>query len=292
MDNSKKKVLVLGGTGFLGYYVLRALDERNIPTGVMIRRKLDDIDIPTEGYDILLGNILDEASTKEAVSKFKPDVIINLVGIVSEKRADITFERVYVNGTQNIIDAAYGAGVKKIVSVSAMGADENSPQKYFKFKAESEKIIKNSGMDWTIFRPSIMFGWRSGFNSMIAKPARRLLFVPMVDGGYHMIQPVAASTVANAIVEACFGAGDNTAYNVVGPEAITIREATERVREAMKSSKPILGVPFWLLRALRIMNETQISMVTGNYTGDPNGLKKDFKVKDIYFDPMGEYPLF
>src|SRR3989344_1652693 len=102
MDNSNKKVLVLGGTGFLGYYVLRALDERNIPTGVMIRRKLDDIDIPTEGYDILLGNILDEASTKEAVSKFKPDVIINLVGIVSKKRPDITFKRFYVTGTQNI----------------------------------------------------------------------------------------------------------------------------------------------------------------------------------------------
>ena len=292
MNNDNKKVLVLGGTGFLGYYVLGALKEKHISTGVMIRRKLDDIDIPTEGYDILLGNILDEASTKEAINKFKPDVIVNLVGIVGEKRPDITFERVYINGTQNIVDSAKEAGVKKIVSVSVMGADENSPQKYFKFKAESEKIIKNSGIVWTIFRPSIMFGWRSGFNPMMVKPARRLLFVPMAGGGQHKIQPVAASTVAKAIAEACFGVGDNTAYNVMGPEVLTVREVTERVREAMKTPKPVIGTPFWILRALRIMNETQISMLTGNYTGDSDGLKKDFKVKDIYFDPMGEYPLF
>ncbi|MEX2145121.1 MAG: NAD(P)H-binding protein [Candidatus Spechtbacterales bacterium] len=292
MENTQKRVLVLGGTGFLGYYVLHALSQKNVSMGVMIRRKLDDIEIPMEGYETLIGNILDTKSVKEAVLKFKPDVIVNLVGIASEKRHGITFRKVYVEGTKNFVDAAKEAGVKKIISVSTMGADKNGPTEYFKTKAESDDIIMNSGIAWTIFRPTIMFGWRSAFNSMIAKPARRLLFIPMIDGGYHKVQPVSASVLADAIADACFGAGDNSVYEVAGPEVITVKEATERVREAMKSSKPTMGVPLWLLRALKIANETQISMVTGNHTNDSKDFKRDFKTKEVYFDPMGEMPIF
>lgn len=302
MTNSKK-VLILGGTGFLGYHVIRAFSEDGFELGVMLHKHKDDLAIPYDGYKKFTGDIASPASMEKVINEFRPDVIIHLVGLVREKRPNHTYENVHIKGTQNIVDAVKKAGIpdEKIIYVSALGADLKGDTEYYRTKAQAEEIIKNSGLTYTIFRPAIMFGWRGQFTGRIRFYARMLPFFPLIGKNSFRLEPVAAETVADIIIQAAGGAGDSKTYDVVGPEFLTAREVTERLREKMNSVKPILRIPVFVARIATVLGslglptpitKPELTMLLSGDEGTNDALKKDFEFKEIYFDPMGEYPLY
>lgn len=302
MSKVNKKVFVLGGTGFLGYYVLRALDEAGLSEqGLLLHDKEQDLNIPYEGYKTYIGNVTKPTTLLRAMNNFRPDVVINLVGIIKENRPSATFKKIHVAGTRNLIEAAKQAGVKKIIYVSSIGADKNGNTKFFRTKAAAEEIVKSSGLQYTIFRPTMMFGWKSGLTNGLAERSRFLPVIPLIGTGEYKMQPVAASVTAQAIAQAAGEKGENQTYDVAGPETLTLREVVKRAKEALGSSKPIVPVPEFLVHAgakaaelgLPLpINEAQFHLLTEGNVGDNAALQKEFEVEKIYFDPNGEYPLY
>jgi len=235
------------------------------------------------------------------MAEFKPDVVVHLVGIVRETPPRATYKKIHIEGTQNITKAAKKTGVKKIIYVSALGADLKGITEYYKSKAQAEEIIKNTGLDYTILRPAIIFGWRSQFTNRLKFWAKILPFIPVIEKKDIKLQPVAAETLAHIIAQASQNKGSKKIYEIVGPESISVYEITKRVKEKMGSRKVILPIPVFVARIAAVLGNlhfptpitnSELKMLLLEDNGSNEKLKKDFDFKDIYFDPMGEYPLY
>jgi len=127
------------------------------------------------------------------------DAVIHLVGIISEV-GENTFENVHVGGTRNVVAAAREQGIKRFIHMSALGTRPNAVSRYHRTKWESEEIVRGSGLNYTIFRPSLIFGPRDMFVNLFAKIIRFSPIVPILGRRDARFQPVAIETVAGAFV--------------------------------------------------------------------------------------------
>src|SRR5262249_48562533 len=147
----------------------------------------------------LEGNVLRPASLTPALSG--RDAVIHLVGIIHEE-GDQTFDRMHRVAAENVIAAARKAGVPRLVHMSAMGSTEDSPSEYGRTKAAGEKAVRESGLDWTVFRPSILFGPGDGFVSLLAGVVRgNPGFIPVIGPGTTRFQPVSVFDVARLFAD-------------------------------------------------------------------------------------------
>src|SRR5689334_8318423 len=148
------KILVTGGTGFIGTGLRKALKDEGHDVRLLVRhRSVDKIDA-REGYDILVGDVLDTHACMRALDGI--DAVVHLVGIRREHPHDgITYEAMHTEATYAVIDAAVRNRVPRVIYMSAQGARADAPSRYHRTKWESEEIVRKSGMRYTIFRPSI-----------------------------------------------------------------------------------------------------------------------------------------
>src|ERR1051325_2607377 len=173
------KVFVTGATGFVGQEIVRRLHDAGYAIRILVRRK------PLLRVDGFRGAM---------------DAEIH-VGIISEFRQN-TFENVHLMGTRNVVTAARDQGVKRFIHMSALGTRPNSVSRYHQTKWEAEEIVRGSGLDFTIFRPSLIFGPRDMFVNTFAKIIRFSPIVPILGRQDARFQPVAIDTVASAFVKA------------------------------------------------------------------------------------------
>lgn len=195
------KILITGGTGFVGTALRRAIKQEGHDVRLLVRtQSVHKVD-PREGFEILPGDILDTHACMRAVEGI--DVVVHLVGIRREHPEDgITYEAMHTEATYAIVDAARRKSVPRIIYMSSAGVRANAPSRYHRTKWESEELVRKSGMRWTIFRPSVIFGAGDEFHPLMADLVHRHI-VPVIDGGKSLLQPVAL-------------------HNVVGPMARTI----------------------------------------------------------------------
>ncbi len=243
-------VTVIGGTGFLGRNVVRALAQR----GYRIRRGL-----PPSGSCRLspaagAGWADSRRSGEPALSRIlatatrDASAVVNLVGILYE-RGRQRFDAVQADGAEAAAQVA-AAHRARFVQASAIGADEASTSSYGRTKADGEKRVFAAVPDATIFRPSIMFGPDDDFFNRFAALARFAPALPLVGGGETKFQPVFVGDVAEAIAKAVDGeAKPGTVYELGGPEIFTFKELMEYVlavtgREARTGADAVLcGTP-------------------------------------------------
>ncbi len=173
------KALVIGSKGFLGKYVVDQLNK--------------------EGYELVA--FKGDARKKEDIANNIDDckAVINLIGIIRETK-DKSFYDVHVLVVKNIIDVMKANGVKKIIHVSALGAKAGANSMYHKTKYAGELHILNSKIDYTILRPSFLFGKEDKSINYFIKFVKKGLFVIFGDGNYKL-QPVYVGDVARAIVD-------------------------------------------------------------------------------------------
>jgi uncharacterized protein YbjT (DUF2867 family) len=238
---------VFGGSGFLGRHLVRALARRDYRIRVAVRRP------DLAGHLQPLGRVGQihavQANVRYpdsvAAAARHAEVVINLVGILFERGAR-TFQAVHAGGANAVARTAAAAGAR-LIHVSAIGADADSPSGYAQTKAAGEAAVRAAIPAATIFRPSIMFGPEDDFFNRFAAMARLSPVLPLVGGGHTRFQPVFVGDVAEAIARAVDGeAVAGTSYELGGPEVKTFRQLMEFVLKTTGRRRVLLPLPFAL----------------------------------------------
>lgn len=242
-----KKVLLLGGSGFLGTYIANRLSQRGIEVTIPTRRRertkaliiQPNIDMPEV-------NIHCE-KTLASLMQGK-DAVINLVGILHSRDVQFPyspdFGNAHVELPKKIIAACKASGVRRLVHMSALKADPKAPSEYLASKGDGEAVVlgAKNDLDVTVFRPSVIFGLGDSFLSTFASVLKKAPIFPL-GFGHARFQPVWAADVADAFVdslgnEATFG----QAYDLVGPKVYTLRELVDYTAELTRSTAKIIAL--------------------------------------------------
>jgi NADH dehydrogenase len=241
------KVLVIGGTGFIGTEVSRELLDRG-HTVTVLSRTPDTAPLP-EVVRTVSGDVTDYGSI-EAVFEGQ-DVVVNLVALsplFSPTRGDELHDRVHFGGTRNVVRAAEEHGVHRLVQMSALGADPDGPTAYIRSKGNAEAVVRDSALDWVIIRPSVVFGEGGEFVSFT-----KLLTTPYVTGlpggGATQFQPIWVGDLVGMLADAVESDDHGGAiYELGGPEVLTLAEVTKRVYRAAGKPVAVLPIPDALAR--------------------------------------------
>src|SRR5262245_38217408 len=152
-----QRIFVAGATGFVGRSVVRALLARGFLVRWLVRHGSERLLKGVESIDRVPGDVLRPEGLVACAEGCA--AIVNLGGIIREHRArGVTFERLHVQATANLLRVAREAGVKRYVQMSALGARPDARSSYHRTKSRAEEAVRDSGLQWTIFRPSIIFG--------------------------------------------------------------------------------------------------------------------------------------
>ena len=248
-SNLDTLVTVFGGSGFVGRNVVRALCKRDYRVRVAVRRPELAGHLQPLGkvgqIHAVQANLRYPASVEAAMRDSQ--VAINLVGILAEGGAQ-TFDAVQAAGAGAVAKAASAVGAR-MVHVSAIGADENSPSRYARTKAAGEKAVLSATPTATILRPSVVFGPEDQFTNRFASLARVSPMLPLIGGGVTKLQPVYVGDVATAVADAVDGKTTAGAiYELGGPEVLTMREIMEIILATIERRRMLVSLSFGLAK--------------------------------------------
>ncbi len=244
------RVLVTGGTGFVGTHVVNELLRRKHEVAVLARRSESARNRYNFPVSVAAGNVLDPAAVRRAAEG--REAVIHLVGIIAEK-GEQTFDRIHREAAENVARAASDAGVRRLLHMSAMGSSEDSPSEYGRTKAAGERAVRESHLEWTVFRPSIIFGPGDGFVTLLAGVVRRNPgFIPVVGPGTTKFMPVSVHDVARVYADSLEKPESvGEVFEVGGPETFTLNEIYREIAMAVgKPRKPLVHFPLWWGRFL------------------------------------------
>ncbi len=242
---------VFGGSGFIGRYVVQRLARRGYVVRVAVRHPASAGFLRVTGavgqIVPLYASVTDETTVRRAV--VGSDLVVNLVGILAERRRG-DFQAVHAEGAGRVARLATGAGVLRLVHLSAIGADPGAPGRYGTSKAEGEVEVRQHFPSATILRPSIVFGPEDRFFNRFARMAMLSPFMPVFSGATRF-QPVYVGDVADAVTTAL---GDAEAagaiYELGGPEMFTFRELLAYVLEQTDRRRLLVPIPQSLARLM------------------------------------------
>jgi NADH dehydrogenase len=236
--SSPKNVLVLGGTGFVGRHVVPKLVAAGHRVVVPTRRRdraRPLFLLPT--CTVVEADIHDRGALARLARG--TDALVNLVGILHESGRD-TFARAHVELPRNAIAACRDAGVRRLVHMSALNAAPDGPSRYQRSKGEAEALVEASGLDWTIFRPSVIFGRGDSFLSMFAKLVRLMPVVALASADARF-QPVWIGDVAHCFATAVDDPRTvGQRYDLCGPAVYTLRELVAKIGAITGHPRPIV----------------------------------------------------
>lgn len=274
--NHALTVAVTGATGFVGRSVVRALMRDGHRVRALIRdtRKARDV-LPAQddpradqgSWTGVVGDVLEEGIAEELAAG--AHAIVHTIGIRREIPPHVTFAKLHVQATEVILDAARAAGTRRFIHVSAMGVRPDAPTAYQRSKYESEMLVRRSGLEWTILRPSLIHGPDGEFMKMVKNWALGRsaphIFMPYFakldtdDAGRPRMPPklvsgrgapVHVEDVAAAAAAALRRAESvGEVYPLSGPEVMEWPEMLATVRDALgelmgeRRRKPIIGLP-------------------------------------------------
>lgn len=249
-------ILVTGGTGFIGKALVRSLVRAGYSVRVLIRPSPRTPDLPRGvPVEVAVTSLHDLRGLKAAMVGV--EAIYHLAG-VERRGAYADLVKVDIQGTQNLARVAAEAGVKRLFFISHLGADRASAYPVLKAKAIAEEFIRRSGVDYTILRTALVYGYNDGFTTALAKLLASVPYVFFVPGnGRTLIQPLWVEDLATCLTWAL--EDDNTrneTYEVGGPEYFTFLQVVEMVMQACGIRRRLVHIRPPYLRAATILLES------------------------------------
>ena len=259
-----RSVMVTGATGFVGRSVVRELLSRGYQPVCLVRspQKLlkQHPDVSPDRMTTVAGDLHDAAALRHAADLSQ--AVIHLVGIiVARPMKGQTFQKVHVQGTKNVVSAAAESGIRRYLHMSALGARPDGVSTYHRTKWAAEEFVRASGLDWTVFRPSLIHGPDGEFMQLMKQfmcgwvpPA-----IPVFGGGSARLQPVSVRDVAHCFVRALSDPVTvGQVYPLGGPRAYTWRDLYNICRSRMRGAKrwkPIVSQPVPVAKLMAILGQ-------------------------------------
>jgi NADH dehydrogenase len=293
MSDRPNRVFVSGASGFVGTNVVEALVDRGINVSALVNRS--PVEVESDRVETTRGGLFDAEALRSAMAGC--DAAIHLVGIIFERPSQsVTFERIHVEGTRAVLEAAKVAGVRRYVHMSALGTRQDAVSAYHRTKWQAEGLVRASGLDWTVFRPGLIHGPRGEFMQQAAAWARGkalpFLFMPYFGkgligtGGSGLLQPVYVKDVARAFVDAITNdKAVSKLYDLAGPDRMTWPQMHKLIsRHVRGRAKAAVPIPTWYAAMLtRIapaswlpFNAAQVQMAREDNVGDTTAFCSDF----------------
>ncbi len=239
------KILVAGGTGFLGSTIVDALLFADMEVGVLSRSRPANSRVSW-----VQGDVTDPTRLDEKLRGWQ--VVIDAVQLpnypMENPRKGLTFERIDLGGTINLVDAAKAAGVNHFVGLSGNGAAEDAPYHWLRFKWQEEQHIIQSGVPYTIFRPSWVYGEQDVSLNRFLGFARFLPFVPIIGNGKTRISPIFVGDAAAYIANAAMQAPKNRIFELAGPQELTMDEIVKTALRVQGKKRLLLHHPVWFMK--------------------------------------------
>ena len=223
------RVFVTGGTGFVGRYVVRELLKRDHEVVLGVRNPAKAKSLFGESVKVVEVDFSSRESVREALRSSQPEAVVHLIGILTEiKRKNITFEEVHYRFSVNLYDSARELGVGKAVHMSALGTDDRAPSRYHQTKRWAEKHLMESGMRYTIFRPSLILGPEQKLFPDMDRITKIFPVVALPGGGDYRFQPVDVRDVAECFAEAVEKDREGV-YELCGTREVSFKELLKDV---------------------------------------------------------------
>lgn len=256
------KIFISGGTGFVGGHVCRALREQGHELRLLVHRQSGTTE---SGIEFIKADVTHLESFAEGVNGC--DAIINLVGIIREfPSRGLTFERLHVQATANLLEAARSAGINRFLQMSALGARPAAVSAYHQTKWRAEELVRGSGLRWTVFRPSLIFGPHDAFINMLAAQLRLAPVMPVIGSGSYRIQPIHADDVARCFALALeMPETIGQTYELCGNDRLSYEALLDMIAAVLGRSRPLkphlpLGLMKLIIPVLQKIPQFPITM--------------------------------
>lgn len=285
------KVFVSGGTGFVGSEVVRQLLAAGHTVRCLVRPGSEQK--AAAGVERHPGDVLAPESLEGALDGC--DAVVHLVGIIREfPGKGVTFKRLHSEATQHMVEAAEAQGVVRYLQMSANGTRADAVCLYHQTKWRAEEAVRQSNLDWTIFRPSLIFGPGDAFVNLIAGMMRRLPLMPVIGDGRYRMSPVAVEDVAAGFVRALERPETvGQTYHCCGPQAFSYDELLDRIGRALGKDKVRkLHQPLGLMKPIIALFESipqfpitrsQLIMLLEGNVCDPGPWSEAFGITPVPF---------
>ncbi|RJP76234.1 MAG: NAD-dependent epimerase/dehydratase family protein [Candidatus Zixiibacteriota bacterium] len=238
------KIFLTGGTGFVGRHLVNHLKSRGHDLVALVRRPGS-----LTGVREIVGDVTQPRT-------FPPDqlqgceAVIHLVGISREDPArKVTFPRLHVDAVRHVLEACRQAGIRRYLHMSALGASHQSGAKYQRTKAQAEDLVRVSGLDWTIFRPSVIIGPSGEFARLLVNLVKFRL-TPLLGEGNYVLSPISIATMVRAFGNALENDIAIGKTYELGGDTITFRTLLERISQTLERPVFFINIPVGLIRTL------------------------------------------
>jgi NADH dehydrogenase len=241
------RILVTGGTGVVGTAAVRSLVAHGHEVRLFSRNAARDVERWPRGVEPRPGSVDDPDSVRGAMEGC--EAVVHVAGIVAEEPPEITFERVNVEGTRNLLRAAERAGVGRFVYLSSLGADRGTSD-YHRSKRSAEGLVRQFRGAWLILRPGNVYGPGDDVISLLLKLVRTLPVIPVIDGGDIPFQPIAADDLGEAIALAVARPDlSRRALELAGIERTSMNDLLDRLSRITEKAPIRIPLPSWLAEA-------------------------------------------
>jgi NADH dehydrogenase len=238
-------LLITGGTGFVGSHIVKRSLDQGWDVKLLIHRQKKEEFSQHPKITQAVGDILQPHTLIPALEGVK--AIIHLVGIIVETKT-ASFEQIHYQGVKNLVEAAKEVGIKRFIHMSALGSSIQGASRYHQTKGKAEEYLKTSGMDYTIFRPSIIFGPEDQFINWLCRLIRYSPIIPIIGSGANKIQPIYVEDVAEVFVQALDKPETiGQSYDLGGPEQLTMESLINLLLKLLNKKRIKIHLPISLM---------------------------------------------
>ncbi|MDV2990220.1 MAG: NAD(P)H-binding protein [Dehalogenimonas sp.] len=234
-------ILITGASGFVASHLIPRLHKDGHQLRCLVTNEAEGARIQAPGAELAVGNVTDTEGLRAAMAGV--DTVIHLVAIIREFGPN-TYHKINVVGTQNVVNAARDAGVKRFIHMGILGASPDPRYTYLHSKWLGMEAVKNSGLDYSILQPSVMFGQGAGFVASLIRSVNMVPFiVPIAGDGKSRLQPIWIGDVVSCVLKMVAGEKSGESCPVGGPEIVTYETMLDELLRAMGKKKLKVKIP-------------------------------------------------